>query len=78
MTQHTSRLCKGNLTKESDGAASDDLASIITWPQPKSEGKAANKCSANMGTRRLLEKHSRWSWLSVQGCQGKWWLLRII
>ena len=55
-------------------AASDNLASTITWPQPnwdglgwvgpQSEGKAANKCSAYVGTpSRLLEKHSRWSWL---------------
>ncbi|XP_064827967.1 T-cell leukemia homeobox protein 3-like isoform X2 [Oncorhynchus masou masou] len=33
MTQHTSRLCKGYLTKESDGAASDGLASTITRPE---------------------------------------------
>ena len=33
--KHTSRLCKGYLTKkESDGAASDGLASTITQPQP--------------------------------------------
>jgi hypothetical protein len=33
--KHTSRLCKGYLTKqESDGAASDDLASTITQPHP--------------------------------------------
>ena len=55
-------------------AASNDLTSTITWPQPKwdslgwvgpqSEGKAANKCSAYVGTpSRLLEKHSKWSWL---------------
>ena len=55
-------------------AASDDLASTITQPQPnwdglglvgpQSEGKAANKCSAYGRTpSRLLEKHSRWSWL---------------
>ena len=46
----------------------------ITWPQtildslrwfgPQNEGKAANKCSAYVGTpSRLLEKHTRWSWL---------------
>ena len=73
--KHTSKLCKGYFTKKgSDGAASDDLASTITQPQPnwdglgwvgpQSEGKAANKYSANVGTpSRLLEKHSRWSWL---------------
>ena len=61
-------------------AASDDLASTITRPQPnwdglgwvrlQSEGKAINKCSAYVGTpSRLLEKHSRWSWLrECQGC----------
>ena len=33
--KHTFWLCKGYLTKkESDGAASDDLASTITQPQP--------------------------------------------
>ena len=78
MTQHTSRLRKGYL-KESDGvlhhsAASYDLVCTVTRPQPnwddlgwvgpQSEGKAANKCSAYMGTpSRLLEKHSRGSWL---------------
>ena len=55
-------------------ASSDNLTSTITLPQPKwdglgwvgpqSEGKATNKCPANVGTpSRLLEKHSRWSWL---------------
>ena len=38
--------------------------------EPQSEGKAANKCSAYVGTPpRLLEKHSRWWWLSeCQAC----------
>ena len=70
MTQHTSRLCKGYLTnKESDG-----VLHKMTWPQPnwdglgwvgpQSEGRAANKCSAYVGTpSRPLENHSRWSWL---------------
>ena len=73
MTQHASRLWKDYLT-EKESAASDDLASTITWPQPnldglgwvglQSEGKAANKCLAYVGTpSRLLEKHSSWSWL---------------
>jgi hypothetical protein len=55
-------------------AASDDLVSTIPrpqpnwdgsgWVEPQSEGKAANKCSAYVGSpSRLLEKHSRWSWL---------------
>ena len=55
-------------------AASDDLASTITQPQPNWDGlgwvgllcerKAANKCSAYVGApSRLLEKHSSWSWL---------------
>ena len=72
MTQHTSRLCKGYLTKKKS-AASDDLVSTITQPQPnwdglgwvgpQSEKKAANKCSAYVGTpSRLLEKHSSRSW----------------
>eukprot|EP00063_Salmo_salar_P051891 XP_014026726.1 PREDICTED: sin3 histone deacetylase corepressor complex component SDS3 isoform X2 [Salmo salar] len=34
MTQHTSRLCKGYLTKKEWRAASDDVASTITRPQP--------------------------------------------
>jgi hypothetical protein len=52
-------------------AASDDLTSIITQPQPnwgglgwvglQIEEKAANNCSTYVGTlSRLLEKHSRW------------------
>jgi hypothetical protein len=60
--------------------ASDDLASTIPRPQPnwddlewvgpQSEGKAANKCSACVRMpSRLLEKHSRWSWLrEYQAC----------
>ena len=36
----------------------------LGWVGPQSEGKAANKCSACVETPlRLLEKHSRWSWL---------------
>ena len=36
----------------------------LGWVGPQSEGKAANKCSAYVRTpSRLLEKHSRWSWL---------------
>ena len=44
----------------------DDLG----WVGLQSEGKAANKCSAYVGTlSRLLENHSRWSWLrECQGC----------
>ena len=73
--KHTSRLCKHYLTKKASvGAASDDLASTITQPQPNwdgvgwvglhCEGKAANKCSAYVGTpSRPLEKQSRWSLL---------------
>jgi hypothetical protein len=71
-------------------AASDDLASTIPQPQPnwdglgwvgpQNEGKADNKCSTYMGTpSRLLEMHSRWSWLKeCQECascyQGIGWL----
>ena len=55
-------------------AASDDLASTVTQPQPswdllgwagpQSEGKAANKCPTYVETpSRLLENHSGWSWL---------------
>jgi hypothetical protein len=85
-TKYTSRLCKGYLTrKESDGVL--HLASTITRPQPnwdgfgwvgtQSDSKAANKCSAYVGTPSwMLEKHSRWIWLrecqeritSVQSC----------
>ena len=38
--KHTSRLCKGYLTKkESDGgAAPDDLASTVTGPEPNRDG----------------------------------------
>ena len=65
--KHTSRLCKGYLTKrESDGV----LASTITQPKPnleglrwaglQSEGKAANKCSAYVRTSLGLLEHSRW------------------
>jgi hypothetical protein len=75
MTQHTSRLCKGYLTtKESDdqmtwSPQSPDLNPIeIVWDELdlRSEGKAANKCSAYVG--RLLEKHSS-CWL--RECQEK-------
>ena len=62
--KHTSSLCKGYLTKkEGDGAASDDLTSTITWPQPnwdgfglvglQSERKAVNTCSAYVGTQTV-------------------------
>ena len=68
MTQHTSRCCKGYLTKKE----SDGVLHQMTWP-PQSldlnpiekvlaeldcrEGKAANKCSAYVGTpSRLLVK----------------------
>ena len=49
-------------------AASDDRASTIWdglwWVWPQSEGKAANKSSAYVGTpSRCLKKHSSWSWL---------------
>ena len=75
MTQHTTRLCKGYLTKESDGVMHQ-----MTWP-PQSPNlnliemvwdeldrrvkeKHPNKCSAYVGTpSRLLEKHSSRSWL---------------
>ena len=90
MTQHTSRLCKAYFTKKE----SDRVLHQLTWPPPShdlnpiemvwdesvSRVKAANKCSAYVGTpSRLLEKHSRWSWLrecqEVQSChQGKGWL----
>ncbi|XP_031691114.1 AP-4 complex accessory subunit Tepsin isoform X2 [Oncorhynchus kisutch] len=54
-SKHTSRLCKGYLTKESDGVLYQ-----MTWPPPQSEGKATNKCSAYVGTpSKLLEKHFR-------------------
>ena len=72
--KHTSWLCKVYLTKkESDGVLqmawppqSPNLnpIEILGWIGPQSEGKAANKSSAYVGTSsRLLEKHSRWSWL---------------
>jgi hypothetical protein len=70
MTQHTSRLCKSYFTKKE----SNGVLHQMTWHQtnwdglgwigPQSERKAANKSSAYVGTpSRLLEKHSRWSWL---------------
>ena len=86
---------KGYLTKKE----SDVVLHQMTWPQSpnlnliemvwdeldRSEGKAANKWPAYVGTPlRLLEKHSRWlpheaGWenaKSVQSChQGKGWLL---
>ena len=72
-------------------AASDDLASTITWPQPnwdglgvghQSEVKAANKCSAYVGTpsKRWKSIPCEAGWenaKSVQSChQGKGWLLK--
>ena len=71
MTQNTPLGCVRAIWPST---ASDELASTITWPQPKwdglgwvgpqREGKTANKCSAYVGTpSRLLEKDSRWSWL---------------
>jgi hypothetical protein len=74
--KHISRLCKGYFTKKE----SDEVLHQMTWPPqcpqpqpnwddlgwlgPQSEGKAANKRSAYVGTpSRLLEKHSSWSWL---------------
>ena len=79
MTQHTSRLCKGYLTKKQ----SDGVLHQMTWPQQspnlnpiemisyeldESVGKAANKCSAYVGTpSRLLEKHPGWS--RLRECQ---------
>ena len=76
------RAVKGLFDQEGEwwGAASYDLASTITQPQhnwdglgwvgPQTEANAANKCSAYVGTHsRLLEKHSRWSWLTeCQDC----------
>ena len=71
MTQHTSRLCKGYLTKkESDGVMhqmawppqSPDLKPIemVLDELDRSEGKSANKYPAYVGTpSRLLEKHPR-------------------
>jgi len=79
-------------------AVADLQASTITWPKPswdglgwvgpQSEGKAANKCSAHLGTpSKLLKQHSWWlpreaEWENakrVPSChQSKWWLLRII
>ena len=75
-------LCHSGALFDQEGewwsAASDDLDSTVTRPQPiwgwvtvvwdelgpQREGKAVNKCSAYVGTpSRLLEKHSSWSWL---------------
>ena len=59
--KHTSRLCKGYLTKESDGVLHQ-----LTWPPQSpdlrpiemksegSEGTAANKCSSYLGTQSRL------------------------
>ena len=77
MTQNTAPVCVRAIwprRRERGSAASDDLASTITHPQPnwdglgwvgpQSKGKAANKCSAYVrNPSRLLEKHSSWSWL---------------
>ena len=72
----TSRLCTGYLTKKESGGVvhqmtwppqSPDLNPDwggLGWVGPQSEIKAANKCSAYVGTpSRLLEKHSRWRWM---------------
>ena len=70
--KHTSRLCKGYLTKkESDGVLHQMTWPPVTWPKPnrdglgwggpQSEGKRANKCSSSLGTpSRLLTNHFRW------------------
>ena len=75
MTQHTSRLCKGYLTKkESDGvlhqmtwpSISPDLnPSEMTWDELDLRLKEKQPTSAqHVGTpSTLLEKHSLWSWL---------------
>ena len=57
--KHTSRLCKSYLTRRRV------MECCIRSPDlNQSEGEAANKCSAYVRTpSRLLEKHSRCSWL---------------
>ena len=62
--KHTSRLCKDYLTKESDGVLYQMTQPQpnwegLGWVGPQSEGKAATKCSASMGTP---SRHSSWSW----------------
>ncbi|CDQ88708.1 unnamed protein product, partial [Oncorhynchus mykiss] len=78
ITQHTSRLCKGCLTKKE----SEGVLHQMPWPPQSTvlnpiemvgdeldcrEGTAANKCSVYVGTpSRLLEKHSRNLWIPSQ------------
>lgn len=87
--KHTSRLRRGCWTKKGQwrGAASDYLASTITWLKPSwdglgwvglwSEEKAANERSAPLGTlSRRLENHSRWrpheaDWENAKSVQSR-------
>jgi hypothetical protein len=55
ITQHTSRLCKGYLTKKE----SDGVLHQMTWP-PQSPD-----LNPYVGSPRLLEKHSSCSWLRL-------------
>ena len=74
--QWPNRQCKGYFTKkESDGVLIqmtwlpqspylNPNWDGLGWVGPQREGKAANKCSSYVGSpSKLLEKHSRWSWL---------------
>ena len=73
MTQHTSRLCKGYLTKKE----SVGVLHQMTWPPQSpdrnptekvwdeldsSDRKVANNCSAYMGTH--------WNWKNIPGEAG--------